>query len=152
MPTPRKFSKSINNGNFLTWTGLNNPTLLKHPPPSIATTLGHIYPERKNLQSTKPDIKMISPEKSELEIEEDTSFFPIMDNEKTHKVCAAITPFDTNSKGFSDLIGALIHKSICGNLYVMDVYDFDSNTILTELIKTGKHRLSVMHLSKRTRY
>ena len=41
-PTPRNFLKTIKNGNFLTWPGLNNQQLLKNPPPSIATALGHL--------------------------------------------------------------------------------------------------------------
>ena len=52
-PTPRAFMKAINNGNLLTWPGLNNKNLLKHLPPRIETTLGHMDQERKNLQSTK---------------------------------------------------------------------------------------------------
>ena len=52
-PTPRNFLKTIKNGNFLTWTGLNNQQLLRHLNPSITTALGHMYQERKNLQSTK---------------------------------------------------------------------------------------------------
>ena len=32
-PTPRTFLKAINNGNYLTWPGLNNQQLLNHPPP-----------------------------------------------------------------------------------------------------------------------
>ena len=38
-PTPRTFLKSIENVNFLTWTGLNNIKLLKHLPLSIVTAL-----------------------------------------------------------------------------------------------------------------
>ena len=67
--TPRIFLKAIKNGNFLTWPGLNNQLLLKHMPPIIATSLGHIDQERKNLQSTKHV-------KSEVEVEEDTDFYP----------------------------------------------------------------------------
>ena len=53
IPTPRTFMKAINNGNFLTWPGLKNQQLLKHLPPRIATALGNLDQERKNLQSTK---------------------------------------------------------------------------------------------------
>ena len=49
-PKPRTFMKVIKNGNFLTWPRLNNQTLLKYLPPSIATVLGQLYQERKNLQ------------------------------------------------------------------------------------------------------
>ena len=33
------------NANFLTWPGLNNQQLLKHLPPKIATTVGHLDQE-----------------------------------------------------------------------------------------------------------
>ena len=70
-----------------------------------------------------------------MEIEEDRDFYPIMYNVKTHELCVEIIPFDIKIKGFSDLIESPPHKSICGNLYVMVVCDFGSNTILAELIK-----------------
>ena len=52
-PTLRTFLKEIKNGNLLTWTGLNNPQLLKHLTPIITTALGHMDQERKisNLKS-----------------------------------------------------------------------------------------------------
>ena len=70
-----------------------------------------------------------------MDIEEDKEFYPIMESVKTHGVRAKIIPFKTKRKGFGDLIGYLPHKSICGNFYVMLVYEFDSNMILAEPIK-----------------
>ena len=52
-PVQRIFLKVINNGNFLTWTGFNNQTLLKHLTPIIENSLGHLYQEQKNLQLMK---------------------------------------------------------------------------------------------------
>ena len=52
-PTQRNFLKAMQNGNLITWTGLNNQQLLKNLPPRIVTSLGHMDQERKNLQSTK---------------------------------------------------------------------------------------------------
>ena len=69
IPTSRTFLKEINNGNFLTWPGLNNQQLLKHLIPRIATALEHMDQERKNLQSKKHM-------KSEVEVEEDRNFYP----------------------------------------------------------------------------
>ena len=66
-----------------------------------------------------------------MDIEEDKEFYPIMESVKTHKVCAKIIPFNANKKGFSDLTVAFLHKSSCENSYVMAVYDFDSNVILS---------------------
>ena len=73
-PTPGTFLENINNGNFFTLLGLNNPKILKHLLPRIATALGNIYQEWNNLQSTKLDIRMISLFKTKLDIEEDKYF------------------------------------------------------------------------------
>ena len=45
----------------------------------------------KKLQSTKQV-------KSEVEIEEDKYFYPVMDTVKAHKVCVTIVPFNTEKK------------------------------------------------------
>ena len=44
-------------------------------------------------------------------------------------------PFQYKIKGFIDIIGAFPHKSSRINLYVMVMYDYDSNAILAEPIK-----------------
>lgn len=58
-----------------------------------------------------------------------------METVNTHEVCATIIPFNTNIHGFNDLTGAFPHKARRGNLYVMVVYDYDSNAVLVEPIK-----------------
>ena len=77
IPTPRTFLKSINSVNFLTWPNLNNPRLLKHILLRIATILGHLDQEQKNLQLTKPV-------KYALYIEGDKDFYPIMESVKIY--------------------------------------------------------------------
>ena len=84
--------------------------------------------ERKNLQYTKHV-------KSEGVVEEDINFYPDAETLKTRELCATIIHFNIKRKGFSDLTGALPHKSIRGNLYVIVMYDYDSNAILVEPIK-----------------
>ena len=69
---------------------------------------------------------------------------------KTHELCAAIIPFNINRKGFSDLPGAFPHKSTSGNLYVMALYECDSNAILVEPIKIFRQQPSVMIPSRYT--
>ena len=130
-PTPRTFLKTIKNGNFLTWPGLNNQKLLKHLPPIIATSLGNIDQELKNLQSTKIV-------KSEVEVEEGSDFYLDTESGNAHELCATIIPFNIKRKGFSDLTGALPHKSSRGKFYVMVMYDYGSNEILAEPIKNSQ--------------
>ena len=57
---------------------------------------------------------------------------------KTHEICANIRPFNIKIKVFSDITGAFPHKSSRGNVYVMVMYDYDSNAILAEPIKNRK--------------
>ena len=54
---------------------------------------------------------------------------------KTYELCVTIISFNIKIKVFSDLTGAFPHKSSRGNLYVMVMYDYDSNAILSEPIK-----------------
>ena len=125
----------INNGNFLTWTSLNNQQLLKHQSPRIVTDLGSLDQERKNLQSTKKV-------KPELEIEEDRYFYLDLETVKAYELCATIIPFNIKRKYFSDLTRAFTHKSSRGNLYVIVMYGYSSNSIIDTSIpfdnNTGK--------------
>ena len=70
-----------------------------------------------------------------MEVEEDRKFYSGKESLNTHKLCATISPFNLKRKVFSDLTGNLPHKSSRGNLYVMVVYEYDSNAILAETIK-----------------
>ena len=102
--------------------------MLKHLQKIIATALGHLDQECKNLQSTKQI-------KSEFYIEEDKYFYPDIDIAKRNEVYATIIQFNTNRNVFSNPTVALPHKSIQGNLYVIFVYGYDCNLILAEPIK-----------------
>ena len=54
---------------------------------------------------------------------------------KQKKLCATTISLNIKRKGFRDLTGVLPHKSNRGNLYVIVMYDYDSNVILSEPIK-----------------
>ena len=131
-PKSSTFIRAIKNGNFISWPGLDSTIIDKHLVPSIATAKGHLDQERKNLQSTKTPM---TPAPSDNDDTDDFFPTPTVDNEKTHDVCAIITPFDPKSTAYSDLTGRFPHKSSRGNEYLLVVYDFDSNAILVEAIK-----------------
>ena len=57
-PVISTFIQAIKKGNFLSWPGIESILFKKHLPKSMATTKGHLYQERKNLQSTKIQIKL----------------------------------------------------------------------------------------------
>ena len=63
-----------------------------------------------------------------------------MESVKKHNYCSTIIPFNNNQKGFSYIIGHFHHKYSRGNLYVMVVYYFGSNTILAKPIKKQASR------------
>ena len=106
----------------------NNKTLFKNTPPSIATDLGNLDQECNNIQLTKQF-------KYKLEVEENKVFYPDIEIVNTHELCSTITPLNIKRKGFIDLTGVFPHKSIQGNLYVMVMYDYYSNSILSQPIK-----------------
>ena len=93
----------------------------------MATAKGHLDGERKNLQSTK--------QSTELDYN-----FPTKIQNKTNNIFATIA--DTKSiitqdkKAFMDLTGRFPHRSSRGNQYIVVVYDYDSNAILCEPIKS----------------
>ena len=66
-----------------------------------------------------------------MEIEEDKDDYSDIETVKTHELCATIITVNIKITGFSYLTGAFPHKSSRGNLYVMVIYDYDINTILS---------------------
>ena len=73
-----------------------------------------------------------------MEFEEDSSFYSVTETVNTHELCVTIILFNFKKKGFSDLTGTFPKKSSRGNLYVMVLYDYDSNAILAEPIKDSQ--------------
>ena len=68
-------------------------------------------------------------------VKEDKDFYPDIKTVKTHDLCATIIQFNIKRKGFNNLTGDFPHKSSRGSLYVMVLYDYDSNAILAESMK-----------------
>ena len=138
-PSKSIFLKAIKNGNFLSWPGLDSKLIEKHLQTPVATAKGHLDQERRNLQTTKNDqiTVKIPPEKIESP-DEFTDFFPKQDmpNERTNDVIAVITPFKQSRQAYSDQTGKFPYKSSRGNEYLLIVYDYDSNAILAEPLKS----------------
>jgi hypothetical protein len=126
-PVVSTWKQAIKNGNFITWPGIDSVSIDKYLPKSLASAKGHLDQERKNLQSTK----VVSPS-------DDKDFFPLSDtpNKKTFNACASIEPFIAKQRAYHDLTGRFPHRSSRGNEYILVVYDYDSNAILSCPIKT----------------
>ena len=56
-PVKLTWIKTIRNEEFVTCTGINTTEVTKHLTPKIATTKGHLYQTRKNINSTKKILK-----------------------------------------------------------------------------------------------
>jgi hypothetical protein len=142
-PVPSTFIKAVKNGNFITWPGLDTASIIKHLPPSVASAKGHLNQEQKNLQSTKIKIEDV-----------DDDFFPPTSDspETTHECCATIVEFNSKNKAYTDLTGRFPFTSSRGNKYMLIVYDYDSNAILVETLKSRqageiKKAWETMHLT-----
>ena len=134
----------MNNGNFITWTVINKRTLLKHLPLSIETSLGHLDQELKNLQAMKPV-------NFKFEIEGAKDFIQswiVQRHTKYVRQSYCSTPMKMLQGPFKSLTSQINQWK----LYVMVVYDYDSNAILAKPIKKCMEKLSVMPFSKCTRY
>ena len=120
--------RAINKGNFITWPGLTSSLIKNHLTKSIATAKCHLDQERKNLQTTKPTIKIE---------DEELDYSPIEENGvKTQHCFLVLTDFNEMKKAYLDLTGRFPHKSSRGNQYILIVYDYDSNAILSAVLKT----------------
>jgi hypothetical protein len=127
-PAHSTFIQAVKNGNFITWPGLDATSIHKYLPDSVATAKGHLDQEQQNLQSTKTKVST--------SVQED--FFPTSPTPSvtTNEYCALLFPFIPKSTGYTDLTGRFPHISARGNKYLLIVYDFDSNAILAEPLKS----------------
>ena len=66
-------------------------------------------------------------------------FFPAQENTKPTNYCmVAMIAFEAKHTGYSDLTGRFPYASSGGNQYLLIIYDWDSNAILAEPIKTRR--------------
>jgi hypothetical protein len=120
-PVKSTWIKAIKNGNFSSWSGLNEQNIEKHLSKSTSTTKGHLNQQRQNARKTKvKDSELLDPD-------------PDLDHGiKTQYVYAA-----TIDEGqiFTDQTGIFLVVSSKGNKYIMILYGYDSNAILAQPIK-----------------
>ena len=122
-PTTSTLQKAILKGNFIGWPGIEDINFEKVIKTTASTELGHLDRERKNLQTT-----------SNL-----NDNFPQQIHSKQNEIYSII--LSTNdicyqNKAYCDLTGRFPHKSTRGNQYLFVLYDYDSNAILCEPLKT----------------
>jgi hypothetical protein len=146
-PSISTLLKAISNNQLTTWSGMTTENVKKHLPKSIATTLGHQDQTRKNTRSTQPK----PPIERELEHEPDPTIPP----QRTHQIFTAIVDSGTGQI-YTDQTGRFPVTSSRGNKYLFVMYDYDSNAILAEPIKSRQqnellraYKKLTQHLQKR---
>jgi hypothetical protein len=144
-PALSTLEKALNNGFITNFPGLTPATLKKHPPHSIAMVKGHLDQTRKNVRSTKPaqqgsnqtDSPTLNNAELVLDDTTDDPFPPGLNNttnDDNH--CCYADICQPTGQIYSNLTGKFIEPSSNGNNYILIIYDYDSNSILAEPMKT----------------
>jgi hypothetical protein len=113
--------------------GLSTATLRCHPPNSAAMVKGHLDQSRQNQRSTRPTL--VSPEAKPL-LHNDVDLFPTAPVDCARSHFCYIGVMEPTGQIFTNQTGRFVAPSINGNNYLLVIYDYDSNNILAEPMKT----------------
>ncbi len=129
-PVPSTFLRAIERAHFESWPGLTTSLVTKHLAKSLATSKGHLRTKQKNIQSTKIT--------SDLDMQTSLDFSPSQEpqNKRTHSVFVTIMKATDLRKSYSDQTGKFPVQSSRGHNYVMVMYEYDSNAILSTPLKS----------------
>jgi hypothetical protein len=125
IPVTDTWIKSIQNGHFATWPSVTVANVCTYLFKYDATAKGHITKIRLNISNTQPVVEITAPETDT--IQEDIC----------HYIYA--TRIETNQI-YSDLTGRLTTTSLSGNKYILILYAYDSNNILSAPMKNRGDR------------
>jgi hypothetical protein len=119
-PVQDNWIKAIQNGHFTAWPSVTVASARKYLPKSDATAKGHINQIRQNIRSTWPAIAEPSTESD------------MVQEDKCKFIYAAI--METNQI-YTDLTGRFPATSLSGNKYILILYDYDSNSVVSAPMK-----------------
>jgi hypothetical protein len=119
-PVTDTWLKSIQNGHFASWPSVTVENVRKYLGKSDATTKGHLNQSRQNIRSTQQPEVITEPDAD------------IVQEDKCHYLYA-IT-LETNQI-YLYLTGRFPTTSLSGNKYMLIMYDYDSNIILSAPMK-----------------
>jgi hypothetical protein len=119
-PVTDTWLKSIQNGHFATWPSVTVENVHKYLAKSDAMAKFHLNQFRQNIRSTQQVVVVTDPETD------------MVQEEKCHYLYA--TTLETNQI-YSDLTGRFPTTSLSGNKYILILYDYDSNSILSAPMK-----------------
>ena len=131
-PSKSTFIAAIKRNAFISWPGLTANLVSKYLPKTEATIKGHIRQKYKGTQSTQPT-KLIKQE------------VPEIISKRTNQLFLNVTEF--SNKIYTDQTGRFPVTSSRGYKYIMVAYDYDSNNIIAEPVKsrTGVHIKEAYH-------
>ena len=134
-PALPTLAKAIDKGFLTNFPGLTAKALRKYPPQSYAMVKGHLDQVRQNLRSTKADTKPTNTDDS------DDSFPDSTTAERSHHCYATL--FEPTGQIYTDQTGRFVLPSSTGNQYLLVLYDYDSNCILAQPLKT-RHATAIL--------
>ena len=127
-PTARTWLQAVKKGHFKTWPGVTIEVIQRYLPKSKATTLGHLDQQTKNIQSMKLN-----------DNDQHTMHTPssLKKGLSTHALYAATICYnEPTGKLYTDLTGQFPVQSSRGNKYILVAYNFNSNSIHVEPLKS----------------
>ena len=132
-PAKSTLLQAIKKGYLVGFPGVTSELINKHLLPSPATAKGHLNQERRNLQSTKaPQVSVNSNNDINVNSNNDT----ITATTATTSMGYTHITIIPAEKSYSDQTGRFPKRSSRGYQYIFIFYDYDSNAILAEPIKS----------------
>jgi hypothetical protein len=132
-PVKETWISAIEVGNFTGWPAFSPDSVRKYLNKADATVKGHMNQQRQHTRSTQKWVPFVAPTLTP----EDTG--------KTYFVYATIV---NSGQIHSDQICRFPTTSAKANKYVLVLYDYDTNNILTEPMKIRGHREMVIAYNK----
>jgi hypothetical protein len=108
--------KAIQNGEFATWTSIHVAHVRKYLPKSYATAKGHMHQISQNIRSTQPAVLEPTPESD------------MVQEDKCKYIYAPIMYTDQID---TDLTGRFTTTSLSGNNYILILYNYGRNSVLS---------------------
>jgi hypothetical protein len=119
-PVTDTWLKAIQNGHFATWPSVTEENVRKYLSKFDATSKCHMNPIRQNIRSTQPDVDHPAQEPN------------MVQEDKCNYIYAAV--METNQI-YTDLTGRFPTTSLSGNTYILILYDYDRNSVLSSPTK-----------------
>ena len=140
-PALTTLTKALSKNYVPYFPGLTPEALRKFPPVTAATIKGHLDQSRQNTQSTRntnetsPPVDPSDPQDVDtLETDEDSFPASDLDGTRSHHCFLAVT--EHTGKIFTDQTGRFVLPSSSGNTQLLVMYDYDSNYIHAEPMKS----------------